>query len=201
MSPRPNVSAERIPQILNAAMLIFSEKGLHQATMADIAQEAGLSKGTVYLYFKDKDELVFSVLKASLDQGYGNLEKVLETDGYVKDSLLDWIQELAAQMEESAVYLSIGYEFYALAGRKESVRRHLHDYFVKYRKLLSSIVELGKENGEFVQVDSELVAVAIIAVYEGVNVLWSTEPTDESWGSICVRTNQLLLDSISSSSR
>lgn len=200
MSPRPNVSAERIPQILNAAMLVFAEKGLHQATMADVAQEVGLSKGTLYLYFKDKDELVFSVLQASLDQGYGNLEGILETDSPIKSSLLDWIQKLAIQMEDTALYLSIAYEFYALAGRKEAVRQCLHDYFVKYRELLRSIIEKGIENGEFGQVDSELVATAILAVYEGVNVLRFTEPTDESWSFVYVRTNQLLLDSISSSS-
>lgn len=181
-------------------MLVFAEKGLHQATMADVAQEVGLSKGTLYLYFTDKEALVFSVLQASLDQGYGNLEGILETDRSIKDSLLDWIQKLATQMEDTAVYLSIVYEFYALAGRKEAVRQCLHDYFVKYRKLLSSMIEKGIENGEFGRVDAALVATAILAVYEGVNVLRFTEPTDESWPLTCVRMNQLLLDSISLSS-
>ena len=46
MSPRPDVSVERKKQILDAAMLVFSRKGLHQAHMDDIVKQSGLSIGT-----------------------------------------------------------------------------------------------------------------------------------------------------------
>ena len=48
----------RKEQILEAAATVFSQFGLYQARMEDIAAEAGLSKGTIYLYFKDKDPLI-----------------------------------------------------------------------------------------------------------------------------------------------
>jgi AcrR family transcriptional regulator len=62
MSPRPDVSDERKSQILNAAERVFTKKGIDLARMDDIAEETGLSKGTLYLYFKSKDELVISIL-------------------------------------------------------------------------------------------------------------------------------------------
>ena len=51
----------RRQQIIVAAKRVFSEKGFNRATMEDIAQEAELSAGTLYLYFKNKDELYASM--------------------------------------------------------------------------------------------------------------------------------------------
>ena len=51
----------RRQQIMVAAKRVFSEKGFNKATMEDIAQEAELSPGTLYLYFKNKEELYASL--------------------------------------------------------------------------------------------------------------------------------------------
>ncbi|VAW43472.1 Transcriptional regulator, AcrR family [hydrothermal vent metagenome] len=197
MSPRPNVSATRIPQILNAAMITFAEKGFHQATMEDVANEAGLSKGTLYLYFKNKDDLIHSVLQASLEEGFGELEQILQLDELVKPHLLKWLEALTLRMETSTIYLSIGYEFYALASRDEQVRQTLQAYFAKYRALLHAVIKKGVDQGEFKSIDPQVVAIAMIALFEGINVLWYTSPNEQDWATICVQTNHLLLDSIS----
>ena len=62
MSPRPNVSEERISQIVTAAEDVFTKKGFNEARMDDIAEETGLSKGTLYNYFKSKDDLIIAIL-------------------------------------------------------------------------------------------------------------------------------------------
>ena len=62
MSPRPDVSEERKDQIMNAAEDVFTQKGFSDARMDDIAEETGLSKGTLYLYFKSKEDLVIAIL-------------------------------------------------------------------------------------------------------------------------------------------
>ena len=197
MSPKPNVSAERIPQILNAALAVFAAKGLNRATMSDVAEAAGLSKATVYLYFKDKDDLIYFALLTSLEQGFGNLERIVVSDGEVKSQILDWVQEIASQMAETATNLSIGFEFYALANRRPEIRERIQKYFQQYRQLLSEVVQKGITQGEFQPVDADSIAVAIIALFEGFNVLWFTEPNDASWLSLLANTIKLLLDSIS----
>ena len=52
MAPRPDVSEERRNQILEAATTVFARLGFHRARMDDIVQEARLSKGALYWYFK-----------------------------------------------------------------------------------------------------------------------------------------------------
>lgn len=56
----------RKSDILEAAERIFASKGFHEATMHDIAQEAQYATGTVYLYFKDKDSLYFSLVEEKI---------------------------------------------------------------------------------------------------------------------------------------
>ena len=62
MSPKPDVSDERKDQIMNAAEEVFAQKGFSDARMDDIAEETGLSKGTLYLYYKSKDDLIIAIL-------------------------------------------------------------------------------------------------------------------------------------------
>lgn len=49
--------AQRPDEILDAALCVFTRRGLHQTTLEEVAKEAGISKGTIYLYFKNKEEL------------------------------------------------------------------------------------------------------------------------------------------------
>jgi AcrR family transcriptional regulator len=49
--------AERAEEISAAALRVFAQRGLHQTTLDDVAKEAGVSKGTIYLYFKNKEDL------------------------------------------------------------------------------------------------------------------------------------------------
>jgi AcrR family transcriptional regulator len=164
--------------------------------MSDVAEAAGLSKGTVYLYFNDKDDLIYSALVTSLEQGFGNLELILESEGEVKSQILDWVLEIASQMADSATF-SIGFEFYALANRRPEIRERLRQYFQRYRELTGKVIQKGITQGEFQPVTVDSIAVAIIALFEGFNVLWFTEPNDTSWLSLRANAMEFLLDSIS----
>src|SRR6478609_4648585 len=57
---------ERPKQILDAALEVFSERGLAAARLEDIAKRAGLSKGTIYLYFPNKEELFREVIRHTI---------------------------------------------------------------------------------------------------------------------------------------
>ena len=57
---------ERPRQILEAALTVFAERGLAAARLEDIARHAGLSKGTIYLYFPNKEELFREVIRHSV---------------------------------------------------------------------------------------------------------------------------------------
>jgi len=123
--PRPDMRAERIPQIIQAAMIVFARNGFVQTRMQDIAQEAGLSKATLYLYFASKEDLIVAILQAFFEHGFTELTALLSSDSSVSASLIVWTRQRMQEMRENVAFLSIGFEFYAVAARQKATRQVL----------------------------------------------------------------------------
>ncbi len=72
----------RRSQLLDGARRIFSRKGFYAATVDEIAESAGVAKGTVYLYFRSKEELYFAVMQHDLDELYAaTVARLAESSG------------------------------------------------------------------------------------------------------------------------
>lgn len=78
--------AERKKNILQAAKIVFAEKGYHDAGVADIIDKAGIARGTFYLYFKSKSE-VFSALIENIIQAM--VEQLIEPSFEDESTILD----------------------------------------------------------------------------------------------------------------
>ena len=76
---RRRLPEERPQQILDAAFTVFGEHGLQGARLEDIAQVAGVAKGTIYLYFPNKDELFRAVIRSTLVAELERAESLLTT--------------------------------------------------------------------------------------------------------------------------
>ncbi|MCU0492830.1 MAG: TetR/AcrR family transcriptional regulator [Chloroflexaceae bacterium] len=174
--PRPDMRAERIPQILDAALLVFARSGFDQTRMEDIAEQAGLSKATIYLYFSSKDELILALLKRFFDQSFEALTALQTAEGPVAVRLLEWTRQRMAEMQAQAAFLSIGFEFHALAARQETSRQLVRQSYAQYRRGIAALIQQGVEQGELQAINVEELAVAIISIYEGLTVLWMLEP-------------------------
>src|SRR5262245_2634969 len=65
--PRPPIAAPKRDAILRAAIDVFAERGYFNAQVADVARAAGVAAGTVYLYFRSKDDLLISVFERGMN--------------------------------------------------------------------------------------------------------------------------------------
>jgi AcrR family transcriptional regulator len=176
MSPRPDVSAERRDQILNAAIKVFARFGFQRARMDDIADESSLSKGALYLYFKSKDDLIAAILRRIYEHELRALRAAQTDTGSASQRLLALADHMTGQVRHLSILLPVWFEFYALAGRQRAVRQSLIGYFQEYRTLLAALIQRGCDQGEFRPVDAEQTAIAFIALLEGVTLLWAVEP-------------------------
>jgi AcrR family transcriptional regulator len=70
----------RRQEILETAWVLFQEQDYEQVNMIDVAQGAGLAKGTVYLYFKTKEELFLAMLSEQFEQWFNEIDGRLQTD-------------------------------------------------------------------------------------------------------------------------
>lgn len=173
MSPKPDVSAERIPLILNAAIKVFSKKGFEAARMEDIAKAAKLSVGGVYWYYKGKDEIILAIMERLIDRDVSDLRGLLAADGTVRARLEHYIELSIAEAEQ---VMPITYELYALALRNTRVRNHIRSFLHTYREVLEQFIQQGMERGEFKQVNARDAALTFAALYEGVLELTMLDP-------------------------
>lgn len=170
---RPDVSAERKPQIIEAAMKVFALKGFAAARMEDIAQEAGLSIGGVYWYFKGKDEVIVGIMQAIIDADVKGLRELLDASGTVCERLAQYVRATIAEAIETT---PLAYELYGLAQRDAKVRKHIRLFFTTYRDVLAEFVKQGIARSEFHVVDVNLVATTLAALYEGMLEMAMLDP-------------------------
>ena len=173
MSPRPNVTDERRSQILTAAEGVFTKKGFDEARMDDIAGKTGLSKGTLYLYFKSKDDLIMAILDRMFQGEFRQLEALQKEQGSAAEAIGKLTDMICKDIVGMLRLIPIIYNFLALAFRNRHVQRELKVYVNRYLNILAPIIQRGIDSGEFRPVDSRDVAVAGGAIIEGTLLLWA----------------------------
>ena len=196
MSARPRLGPERLNEVLQAATAVFARAGFHQARMEDVAQEAGLAKGTLYLYFKNKDDLIAAILHRLFSGELRALEELQASDAPARERLLTLTRRLANELKHLSLLLPIWFEFYALAARQKGVRQFFKEYFAAYRVPLAALIRQGIARGEFRDVDAEQAALTYIALFEGLTLLWAIDPQSVPAETMPEAAALLLLDGL-----
>lgn len=165
---------QRRSQILEAAKKVFSLKGFNSATMEEIAGVAELSPGTLYIYFKNKEELHTSLSIDLLEHIGNRINQVAERDVSV-DVKLDTLRDVFIEVYEEDDMILINL-FHLQSGEvlknlSEDLMSQLKETSAKALRAIKAIVSEGIDQG--VLIDEHPVALADIvwSTYSGV-VLW-----------------------------
>lgn len=193
---RPDVSEERRPQIIDAAIRVFTRKGYRNATMPDVAREAGLSVGGVYWYFKGKDEIIGAILERTFSQDLGALTGLLGAGRPSAERLREFVDEYAASFDEWQWMNAIGMEFYGEAAHNEKVQAVIQSYLARYRAALAELIAQGVQRGEFRPVDPVDAANALLALEEGLSQLLAADPQGIRWRESFLLGCQLMIDGL-----
>ena len=172
MSPKPDVSEERKDQIMNAAEEVFSHKGFSDARMDDIAEETGLSKGTLYLYYKSKDDLIIAILDRIFQREFRTFENLDIASTSATDAIWAFTETTSNDVKMMMRLLPITYEFMGLAFRNKFVQKAFTTYFNRYMDILVPVIQKGIDSGEFRPGDAYEIALAMGAIMEGTLLLW-----------------------------
>jgi AcrR family transcriptional regulator len=178
---RPDVSEERRPQIVEAAIRVFIRKGFRKATMPDIAREAGLSIGGVYWYFEGKDEIVSAILERAFAEDFGALAELVRADAPATGRLLAFVAAYADSFDQWLWMNPIGAEFYGEAAHDEKVRAVILRYIDRYRQALAALIGQGIQRGEFRVVDPAVAATALLGLEEGLGLLLAVDGQGTRW--------------------
>jgi AcrR family transcriptional regulator len=177
MAPRPDVSEERKKQILDAATEVFNQKGFDRARMEDIVEKTGLSKGTLYWYFKSKSQIITAILDRIFQAEFDELEMQKDANVGAAEAILQYTESAIGDFSKMMRLMPIAYEFLALAFRNSVVQEALRRYFSRYIRATVPIIQRGIDTGEFRPVDAQDAAIAIGAIFEGTILLWVYDKT------------------------
>jgi AcrR family transcriptional regulator len=150
-------------EILQAALDCFAERGFTATRLEDVAARAGVTKGTAYLYFKNKEELFKAVVRGYLVPAIEQFEAAALAPGPVSELLVS-----IATMFVERVYNT---QFSALpklviseaSNFPELARFYLDEVIARGRRLLTGLIRRGIASGEFREVDVEHTAYCMIA--------------------------------------
>ncbi len=176
MSPKPNVSEERKEQIAEAASKVFAEQGFDRARMDDIAQEANLSKGTLYLYFKSKDAIITHLLERLFEREFADLYLLEDDPRPAPEKLLSFADKIINDIHGWAKVIPIMYEFLGRLFRQSVVQEAFRKYMHTYLEMIIPIIQQGIDAGDFKAGDAEEIAITIGALFEGTILLWVYDP-------------------------
>ncbi|HTR77626.1 MAG TPA: TetR/AcrR family transcriptional regulator [Gemmatimonadaceae bacterium] len=158
-STHRRIPKERPKQIVDAALAVFGEHGLAAARLDDIAKRAGLSKGTIYLYFSNKEELFQEVVRQTIARLFERGEHDLSTtQRSATETLRRFIREywsFIRSPEFAPLFRLIHGELYNFP---DLVRFYVAEVITPARRLLTGMIRRGIESGEFRSVDPEVAA-------------------------------------------
>ncbi len=133
--------------IIDAAIKVFAHKGFYNSKVADVAKQAGVADGTIYLYFKNKDDLLISLFETKMEQILPRFQQVLDQQISPPEKLARFIQ-LHFEMIEEDQDLA---EVFQVELRQSS--KFLKDYhnqkFIDFLGILEQIIRDGKDGGYF----------------------------------------------------
>jgi AcrR family transcriptional regulator len=165
----------RRQQIMVAAKRVFSVKGFSKATMEDIAKEAELSPGTLYLYFKNKDELYASLSLRILQYLLIRLEHVNAEPDLSPDQMIESLKETMYDVYEFDPLILINMfhlqSSEALKNLSPELLSEIKDLSKNSLNAMAKIFEKGISQGAFIEKKPLVFSDIVWALFSGI-VLW-----------------------------
>ena len=155
----------RVQTIQDATMRVIARKGMASATIQEIADEAGVAKGTIYLYFRDREELVEKTFESAMTQLIERVDAAIAAHAKLED-------KIRAIMAAKLRFFSDNREFFRLylslrlpegpAATQRRQRQHCQPRYRERTQQFASVLREAMERGEIRRVDPHRLALFIM---------------------------------------
>ena len=132
-------------KIIQAAIKVFARKGFYTSKISEIAKEAQVADGTIYLYFKNKDDILINIFEKKMKEIIVKMESALESEKTPLDKLRRFITIHLRLVEENrhlAEVIQI-----ELRQSNKFMKEYVAVKFFEYLNIISSVIKEGQEAG------------------------------------------------------
>ncbi len=156
--------------ILESAGSIFAKLGFYKATISQIAAEAGVADGTIYLYFKNKDDILYQFLQFKTTVFFEKMRQAVDNCDTAESKLRSLIK---CHLQEFQSDINMAIIFQSEVRYRRDIALHIKDVSKMYLEFLSEIIEQGQMEGILRQdLFVGLVKRFVLGAVEGVINTW-----------------------------
>jgi AcrR family transcriptional regulator len=189
----------RIQSIQEATMRVIARKGMAAATMQEIADEAGVAKGTIYLYFRDRDELVEKTFETAMQTLMARIDAALGRE-------VPFEEKLRGILSAKFSFFNANREFFRLylslrmpegpAGRQRRQKQHCQPQYRDRARRFADVLSQAMERGEVRRTDPYKLALFIIEGSTAIILDRLTEDSGSDEHADVALITDLILDGI-----
>jgi AcrR family transcriptional regulator len=173
----------RTAELLEAARRVFAGKGFHAATVEDIAAAAGVAKGTVYLYYKSKQEVYWAALEHGIKELHKEIQTRLESEETPENKVRAFIEIKIRYFELNRDFFRIYFsELGSGLSHHAQLPPHFEQIYLQQARLLEAALQQGIQGRIIREIRTDTAAVAISDLIRGIIVQrllgWSTKDVE-----------------------
>jgi TetR/AcrR family transcriptional regulator, cholesterol catabolism regulator len=152
----------RLEEVLKSAANIFFSKGYHATSIEDVARDVGMLKGSLYYYIKSKDDLLFQLLLAGIEDGDAFIAKQIDAKGDPIEQLERAIRAQIDYIIENRVPFGLFlHEFDSLSGKRQ---HKLIAVMSRYNARFEELIRRGQEQGKVMEGEPWLIVNGILGM-------------------------------------
>ncbi len=166
-----NRSLDKKERILEAATRTFAEKGFFNAKISEIARQAEVADGTIYLYFKNKDDILIQIFEYMVERHLENIRQAVSRGGSPEEKIRMFIRHHFTTVEKFPKLV----EVITIELRQSSkfMKEYVPKKFFNYLGIVSDLIVEGQASGVFRKdADPEITKQALWGSLSEVTVLW-----------------------------
>ena len=160
-------------KIINAATKVFAKKGFFNARISDIAKEAKVADGTIYLYFNNKFDILISVFDEEISNMISQINKLLDKEQEPKKMLAIFITKHLTMMKKNrnlAEVIQI-----ELRQSSKIIKNYRNSTFNEYLNIIASIIKRGQDKRTYrTDIEPDIVKMVVFGALDEAARTWST---------------------------
>ncbi|SDM77000.1 transcriptional regulator, TetR family [Psychrobacillus sp. OK028] len=182
-------------QIIDAAIIVIAENGYHQSQVSKIAKQAGVADGTIYLYFKNKEEILVSVFEEKMEIFADNLKEIIQQDISCSEKLFKMIENHFTVLSSDHHLATVTQ--LELRQANLALRLRINAVLRSYLILLDTILKEGIEQGEFDHtIDIRLARQMVFGTIDETTTTWVMNEHKYNLVDLTSKVHRLLLNGV-----
>jgi TetR/AcrR family fatty acid metabolism transcriptional regulator len=169
---RKGSAPDKRDRILKAAIKVFAKNGFYATRVSEIAKAAGVADGTIYLYFKNKDDVLITIFEEGIEQLLAILRGVAESDDAFEDRIRRIIELQLGLLEEQrdlAEVITVN-----LRQSSRLLKQYAAPLFMQYIEVIAGVIRDGQKEGAFrTDLNSRVVARSLFGALDAILLTWA----------------------------